>query len=189
MSPAFQRDRGRAADLTLYAADIGHDCAGGEVRGNLPDQRADLVHRSADDDQLDVAHGVGGGVGHAIAPRLAFQLQAGLGPAGPEGEALRGAQTPGRLRDGGTEQAGSEDGNLVKHDPSEKAPRQIVEPASANPVTRGRGAGYWPPSFPISANSAGFKGETDNRLCRTSATMFRRAGGGWGIWEGAWCWC
>jgi hypothetical protein len=59
-----------AADLALHAAHVGDEGAGGEVGGDLLDQRDDAVHGRGDDDQVGALDRGLGRVGDGVAPRL-----------------------------------------------------------------------------------------------------------------------
>ena len=79
------RERGvaEAGDLAFHAADVGHDRARGEVRRDLARERDDFIHRRSQHDERCAAHGLRGGVGHGVAPRLGAQREARIGPACP----------------------------------------------------------------------------------------------------------
>jgi hypothetical protein len=78
-----QRIRGGAANLRLHAADVSHECARAERRGDLADKGHNLVDRRTHHDQLRLAHCVLGVVGHGVAPILSAQLQPHLRSARP----------------------------------------------------------------------------------------------------------
>ncbi len=98
------------------------------MRGDLAGERHNLIHGRADDDQLGFTHRIDCGICDVIAPWLIFELQSGFRSTRPERDAFRHAIMPSGPGDGGTEQTGSKNGDLIKHDPSEKTPQGIVEP-------------------------------------------------------------
>ena len=61
----------QASNFLFHTAHIGHDCASGEVGGDLADQGNDLVNRGGDHNEAGPSDRGFGGLGYCVAPRLA----------------------------------------------------------------------------------------------------------------------
>ena len=60
------------ANLPFYAAHVGNDGAGRQVRCDFKGERHDLIHGCTNDDELRITNGIRRCVCHLIAPRLSF---------------------------------------------------------------------------------------------------------------------
>lgn len=102
-------------NFAFYAAHIGHNGIGSEVRSDLLSEADDAIHRGGDDHEVGTGHGgFGCGLG-GVAPGLLIELQTHFGAACPDDDVLGQTTRAGSPGHGGAEKAGSEDGDLVEH--------------------------------------------------------------------------
>lgn len=106
---------GGGADGAFDAADVGDDATVRQVRGEAGVELDDFIHRGGEHDEVGAGDGVFGGVGHVVEPGLVFEGGADFGAAGPDGDVFGLATGAGGAGDGGAEQAGGENGEVLDH--------------------------------------------------------------------------
>ena len=106
---------GASGDVAFDAADVGHDGARGQARGDFLGHGHDAIHWRCQHDQSRRAHGFLNGVGGGVAPRLRAELDACIWTARPDDDAFGQAACACGAGDGASEQAWSEDGELFQH--------------------------------------------------------------------------
>lgn len=116
---------GLAANEAFGAPDIGHEAAGSEVRGNAREEGHNRADGGAENNEVGFRDGLGRGLGGGVAPRLFAAGGAGFGAAGPSDDAFGEALPGDGLAEGGSEEAGGEDGDLRKHEGEAKSGRKV----------------------------------------------------------------
>lgn len=106
MCATSQRVVSEPRNFGFYAADIGHDRVGFEMRGNLTDQRDDSVDWRGNEDELGTPHGGLRRFRYGVTERLVVKREPGFRATGPQDDSVGESAGARRTRDGTSKQPG-----------------------------------------------------------------------------------